>query len=187
MTPFWNLLRHNRNYRYLWLGQIVSEVGDHFNSIAVLSLALHLTGSGLTVGGVMIARTLMALLAGPVAGVALDRLDRRRIMLSSDVVRAVVALGFVLILRYPNQWLLYALNGMLMFASPFFSSGRSAILPKIAGPDLHTANAMTQTELDEFRKRNIVFRDEVWTRAGEFLIAKHRPNFLLFHVPISKR
>ena len=35
MVSFWNLLRDNRNYRYIWLGQIVSEVGDHFNSIAV--------------------------------------------------------------------------------------------------------------------------------------------------------
>lgn len=146
MQSFWSLLRTNRNYRYIWLGQIVSEVGDHFNSIAVLTMALHLTGSGLAVGGVMISRTLLALIAGPVAGVSLDRIDRRRIMLASDLVRAVVALCFLLSLRYPNQWLLYALNGMLMFASPFFTAGRSAILPKITSPaDMPTANALTQT------------------------------------------
>jgi MFS family permease len=146
MVSFWNLLRDNRNYRYTWLGQIVSEVGDHFNSIAVLSLALHVTGTGAAVGGVMIARTLSAIIAAPIAGVVLDRMDRKKVMIASDVMRAVVAAAFVLVLTHKQQWLLYLLSGLLMFASPFFTSGRSAILPRITDPDeLHTANALTQT------------------------------------------
>ena len=146
MPGFWSLLTSNPNYRYTWMGQVVSEVGDHFNSIAVLSLTLHLTGSGLAVGGVMIARTLPAILAGPVAGVALDRFDRRKIMLASDILRAVIALAFILILRFEQRWLLYLLSGLLVFASPFFTSGRSAVLPRITSPEeLHTANALTQT------------------------------------------
>ncbi len=146
MSPFWRLLRSNRNYRLTWIGQVVSEIGDHFNSIAVLSLTLHLTGSGLAVGAVMIARVLPAILAGPVAGVLLDRMDRRRIMLLSDLVRCAIAACFVLILTHRQSWLLYLLSGLLTFASPFFTSGRSAILPKIASQEeLHTANALTQT------------------------------------------
>jgi MFS family permease len=146
MVSFWSLLRRNRNYRYTWLGQIVSEVGDHFNSIAVLSLALHVTGSGAAVGGVMMARTLSAIVAAPIAGVALDRLDRKKVMIASDVLRAFVAIAFVLVLTHRQQWLLYLLSGLLMFASPFFTSGRSAILPRITDPEeLHTANALTQT------------------------------------------
>ena len=146
MVSFWNLLRDNRNYRYTWLGQIVSEVGDHFNSIAVLSLALHVTGTGAAVGGVMIARTLSAIIAAPIAGVVLDRMDRKKVMIASDVMRAVVAGAFVLVLSHKQQWLLYLLSGLLMFASPFFTSGRSAILPRITDPEeLHTANALTQT------------------------------------------
>jgi MFS family permease len=140
------LLRTNPNYRLTWLGQVVSEIGDHFNSIAVLSLTLHLTGSGLAVGAVMIARVLPAILAGPVAGVLLDRMDRRRIMILSDLVRCLIAACFVLILTHHQHWLLYLLSGLLTFASPFFTSGRAAILPKIASPaELHTANALTQT------------------------------------------
>jgi MFS family permease len=143
---FLALLRSNRNYRLTWLGQAVSEIGDHFNSIAVLSLALHLTGTGAAVGAVMIARVLPAVLAGPVAGVALDRMDRRRIMLASDLLRAAVALGHVALLYYRAPWLMYLLSGLLMFASPFFTSGRSAILPRITTrEELHTANALTQT------------------------------------------
>jgi len=146
VSGFRSLLRDNTNYRNLWFGQVISEVGDHFNNVAVLSLALHLTGSGVAVGGVMIARALPAMLAGPLSGVLLDRFDRRKIMIWSDLFRFVAAFAFILILTHKQRWLLYVLSGLLMFASPFFSSGRSAILPKIATPEqLHTANALTQT------------------------------------------
>lgn len=146
MHPFVPLLRHNRNYRYAWLGQVVSEIGDHFNNIAVFSLVMHATGSGLMVSGVMLARAVPAILAGPLAGVLLDRVDRRRVMIASDLVRAVVALGFVATVGDPQPWRLFVLSALLMFASPFFTSGRAAILPAIATADeLHTANALTQT------------------------------------------
>jgi MFS family permease len=146
MPGFLDLLRRNRNYRLAWTGQVVSEIGDHFNNIAVFSLALATTKSGLVVSGVMLARAIPAVLAGPLAGVVLDRFDRRRVMIASDAVRAVVALGFVLTVHQSRPWLLYALSGMLMFASPFFTSGRAAILPRVASPDeLHTANSLTQT------------------------------------------
>ena len=67
-------------------------------------------------------------------------------MIASDLIRAVVALGFILTLHRHDTWLLYLLSALLMFASPFFTSGRSAILPTIAtNEELHTANSLTQT------------------------------------------
>jgi hypothetical protein len=86
MPEFTSLLRHNRNYRHTWLGQVVSEKGDYFNNIAVFSLVMAVTGSGLVVSGVMLSRATPAMLAGPVAGVALDRFDCRRIIGSERVV-----------------------------------------------------------------------------------------------------
>ncbi len=77
MGDFLKLLRRNRNYRYTWFGQLVSEIGDHFNTIAVFSLVLDRTGSGAVVSGVMLARAIPMILAGPIAGVALDRMDRK--------------------------------------------------------------------------------------------------------------
>jgi MFS family permease len=140
------LLRTNRNYRYAWTGQVVSEIGDYFNSIAVFDLALAVTHSGVVVAGVFLARAIPAMFAGPVAGVLLDRMDRKRIMIASDLARAVIAAGFVLTVRWPYPWLLYVLSGLLMFASPFFTSGRSSILPAIASrEELHTVNSVTQT------------------------------------------
>ena len=146
MPGFTALLKQNRNFRYAWTSQVISEIGDHFNNIAVFSLALATTRSGLVVSGVMLARAVSAVLAAPVAGVVLDRFDRRTVMIASDLIRAVVAMGFIATIHQPRPWLLYTLSALLMFASPFFTSGRSAILPSIANPDeLHTANSLTQT------------------------------------------
>ena len=146
MSEFLQLLKTNRNYRYTWSGQVVSEIGDHFNNVAVFSLALANTHSGLVVTGIMLSRAIPAMLSGPVAGVVLDRLDRKRIMIASDLIRAVVAVGFILAIPRSDTWLLYLLSALLMFASPFFTSGRSSILPTIANEkELHTANSLTQT------------------------------------------
>ncbi len=145
MTGFLGLLRENRNYRFTWSGQIVSEVGDHYNNVAVFALALSNTGSGLVVAGILISRAICAVLAGPIAGVLLDRMDRKRIMIISDLVRAVIAILFILGIPQGRTWLLYVLSGALMFASPFFSSGRASILPTIATKhELHSANSLTQ-------------------------------------------
>ena len=146
MRDFLDLLRRNRNYRYTWMGQVVSEIGDNFNNIAVFALAMQLTHSGLVVMGVMLSRAVPAITIGPLAGVLLDRFDRRRIMIASDLTRAVVALGFILAFREQQVWLLYVFSALLMIASPFFTAGRSAILPTIANRDeIHTANSLTQT------------------------------------------
>ena len=146
MNAFLSLLRDNRNYRYTWMGQVVSEIGDHFNNVAVFSLAVASTRSGLVVSGVLLARAIPAVLAGPLAGVMLDRLNRKHVMIASDVIRAIVALGFILTVKGHSTGLLYGLSALLMLASPFFTSGRSAILPSIATrEELHTANSLTQT------------------------------------------
>jgi MFS family permease len=146
MNAFVNLLRKNRNYRYTWSGQIVSEIGDHFNNIAVFSLAVAHTRSGMVVSGIMLARSIPAMLAGPLAGVLLDRWDRKRVMIASDVIRALVAALFILTVRRHDTWLLYLLSALLMFASPYYTSGRSSILPSFSTKEeLHAANSLIQT------------------------------------------
>jgi len=146
MASFPQLLRQNRNYRHTWFGQVVSEIGDHFNTIAVFALALQNTQSGLVVSLIMISRAVPMILAGPVAGVLLDRWDRRKIMLMSDSVRTVMAAGFIFAIDPAKTWLLYPLSAGLWFAAPFFTSGRTAMLPTITTKEeLQTANSLTQT------------------------------------------
>lgn len=146
MISFSQLLKQNANYRYTWIGQVVSEIGDNFNTIAVFSLVLQNTKSGLIVSGVMIARALPIVLAGPLAGVLLDRVDRKHLMIASDLYRAAIALCFVFSVAPGKTWQLFVLSALLMFGSPFFTSGRSSILPTITTrEELHTANSLTKT------------------------------------------
>ena len=89
------LLRTNRNYRWLWLGTLVSFLGDWFNLIALYTLTLQLSPGGgeLALGVVIIIKTLPLALASPLAGVLVDRVNRRRAMIGADLLRAVVVLG----------------------------------------------------------------------------------------------
>ena len=139
------LLRQNANYRNTWMAQVVSEIGDYFNNVAVFALVMEKSGSGMVVSGVMLSRAIPAVLAGPAAGVLLDRMDRKRVMVASDLIRALLALAFVFTVHQPRPWLLYVLSAALMFASPFFTAGRASILPTITTPEeLHSANSLTQ-------------------------------------------
>lgn len=104
------------------------------------------THSGMVISGIMLSRAIPMLLAGPLAGVLLDRVNRKNVMIASDLLRMAIALGFLLAIPKHATNLLYLFSAMLMFASPFFTSGRSAILPTIATKEeLHTANMLTQT------------------------------------------
>ncbi|MBA3248012.1 MAG: MFS transporter, partial [Pyrinomonadaceae bacterium] len=143
-TGYVALLRENRGFRLLWLGQVVSQLGDWFNTIAVYTLVLNLTGSGRAVGLVLVARFLPTVVIGPLAGVVADRYSRRRIMIISDVVRAVIVLGFLFIRRPDQVWIIYALTVLQLAASTFFEPAKSAVIPSlVAERDLVTANAIS--------------------------------------------
>ena len=137
------LLRENRGFRRLWLGQVVSQLGDWFDTIAVMTLVLNLTGSGRDVGLIMVARFLPSVVAGPLSGVVADRFNRRTIMIVSDVLRAVVVLGFLFVRRPDQIWLVYALTVLQLTFSTFFEPAKSAAIPSIvAEHELVSANAI---------------------------------------------
>jgi len=137
------LLRRNRSFRQLWLGQVVSQLGDWFDTIAVYTLVLKLTGSGRAVGLVLVARFLPSVVTGPLSGVVADRFSRRTIMIVSDVVRAVVVLGFLFVRRPDQVWLIYVLTVLQLTFSTFFEPAKTATIPSIVeARELVTANAI---------------------------------------------
>jgi MFS family permease len=146
-TPggYTGLLRGNRDFRQLWLGQVVSQLGDWFDTIALFTLVLRLTGSGRAVGLVLVARFLPSVVLGPLSGVVADRFNRRHIMIASDVARAVVVLGFLFVRRPEQVWLVYFLTILQLAFSAFFEPARSAALPSVVrrGPDLVAANSLS--------------------------------------------
>jgi MFS family permease len=132
------------NFRNLWTGQIVSLLGDWFNLIASAALVSQLTGSGLAVGGLFVVRMLAPFLVSPVAGVIADRYDRRRVLIITDLSRAAVVLGFLLVRRPEHVWLLYALTAAQLGISGVFYPARNAILPDVVDEEeLGAANALS--------------------------------------------
>ena len=138
------LLRANRDFRQLWLGQVVSQLGDWFDTIAVFTLVLRLTGSGRAVGLVLVARFLPSVILGPLSGVVADRFNRRHIMIASDAARAAVVLGFLFVRRPEQVWFVYFLTVLQLAFSAFFEPARTAALPSVVrGADLVTANSIS--------------------------------------------
>src|SRR5262249_51406122 len=90
------LLRTNRNFRQLWLGQVVSQMGDWFDTIALYTIILNLTGSGRDIGLLLVARFVPSFVFGPLSGVVADRFSRRSIMIISDILAAAVGVRFSL-------------------------------------------------------------------------------------------
>lgn len=138
------LLRNNRGFRQLWLGQVVSQMGDWFNTIALYTIILNLTGSGRDVGLLMVARFLPSFIFGPLAGVLADRFSRRSIMIISDLLRAVVVLGFLLVRRADQLWIIYLLTVLQLAFSTFFEPAKTAAIPSIVSDrELVAANAIS--------------------------------------------
>ena len=140
------LVTSNRNFRNLWLGQVVSLFGDWFNLIASASLVGTLSGSGLAVGTLFVVRMLAPFLISPFAGVMADRYNRKWILIATDLVRSVVVLGFLLVRSADHLWLLYVLTFVQLAMHGVFFPTRNAILPDIVSArELGAANAITGT------------------------------------------
>ena len=140
------LIRGNANFRNLWLGQIISLLGDWFNLIASASLVVELTQSGFAVGGLFLVRMLAPFLISPIAGVVADRYNRKHILILTDILRALIVLGFLWVREPQHVSLLYSLTAMQLALSGFFFPTRTAILPDVvSSPELGAANALSST------------------------------------------
>jgi len=126
-----DLLRRNRSFRQLWLGQVVSQMGDWFDTLALYTLILQLTGSGRDVGLLLVARFVPSFFFGPISGVIADRFSRRQIMIISDILRAFVVLGFLFVRRADQLWIIYVLTVLQLGLSTFFEPAKTAAIPSI--------------------------------------------------------
>ena len=139
-----DLLRRNRSFRQLWLGQVVSQMGDWFDTIALYTIILNLTGSGRDIGLLLVARFVPSFLFGPLSGVVADRFSRQQIMIISDLLRAVVVLGFLFVRRADQLWIVYVLTVLQLGLSTFFEPAKTAAIPSIVEDrELVAANAIS--------------------------------------------
>src|SRR5712692_1806810 len=139
-----DLLRSNHDFRRLFIGGLVSQTGDWFNSVALFTLLLSLTGSGAAVGYILIIKLLPSFFVGPLAGVVADRFNRKTIMIVADIVRGFMVLGFPFVQRPEQVWIVYVLAGLEIAVSTFFDPAKSAAIPNIVSrEELIPANALS--------------------------------------------
>ncbi len=138
-----SILRHNRDFRRLFLAELVVFGADWFVMIPLLVLLNRITGSGLLGSVALAADTGFQALLLPYGGVIADRYDRRRIMIAANGA-ALVAAGLLLLVRDPSTaWLGPVAVAAIAVAKAFYSPSASAALPNIVAPeDLSAANAI---------------------------------------------
>ncbi len=128
-----------------WLAQTISLFGDRLHLVALGVLVLGVTNSPLATGLVYLAATLPNILLGPIAGTFVDRWEHKRVMVASDLIRAVLVLALPFVAQM-NFLYVYPLVFMITVVSLFFRPAKVALLPRIvAEDDVMAANSATWT------------------------------------------
>jgi dTMP kinase len=137
-------LAGNTGFRRLWVSQFVSGIGDWLVIGLLMPLVTSLSGgSSFAVAGILVAKLLPALVLSSLTGVLVDRFDRRRLMIVSDLARAALTLG----LLFTNSLALIYLIVLLMeIGSLFFYPAKNALIPQlVAEEDVAVANGLSYT------------------------------------------
>lgn len=139
----WSLLRDCRGFRLLWWGTVVSFLGDWLTTVAVLTLIEEFSTAAIWVSLSLIAKTLPIFLVVPIAGPLADRVDRRQILIVTDLLRVVLVQGMIM-----AYWL-GSLEGVLVlltlrsFVGGCFIPARSAAIPDLVESDRFLPAAMS--------------------------------------------
>ena len=135
-----------RDFRVFWSALSISAFGDALTSLALLLSAQQITGSTAAVALTAIAIALPSLLFGMIAGVYVDRWNRKRIAVLSDSIRAFLVLAFLLVDSPDRMWLLYVVAFAQAAIGIFDEPAKSALIPEIVGVDkLLGANSLSMT------------------------------------------
>src|SRR5271166_1867967 len=132
LRSYSRLVRGNRNFRRLWMAQIVSEIGDWFYTLSIYTLLLQFTGRASSVALALVLQVLPQTLVGPTAGVVNDRLRRKHVMIAADLVRFGIVLAMLFVRSRSMVWLVYPLLLAETIMAAFFEPARSSVIPNIA-------------------------------------------------------
>jgi len=135
----------NRDFCALWIGQLLSQIGDNFVIVAILFVISTLTDSPLAIGVLAVVATLPQFFLGLVGGVFVDRLNRKLVMVVSDIIRGLTVLFLLLVHRADQLYILYTVSFVMVTVGLFSNPARNAVIPNIvSGEILLTANALMQ-------------------------------------------
>jgi len=141
LLPHYGRLIRNRRYFPLWLGQLISNLGDTLHYIALVVWVYQRTGSSLVVAGTVFFEVVPVILIAPIAGIVIDRLPRKAILVGTDIVRALLVLSLLLT---TELWQIYAIVALLTVCGVFFNPAVNATLPTLLDKkDLLAANSVS--------------------------------------------
>lgn len=142
--PRWLL---SDGFTYVWWGQVVSQVGDGISKLALLWFVYSVTGSPLKTSIIGILQTAPAIVLAPLIGVAVDRLPKKALLITSDLVRAIV-IGLIPCWMSVDSFTvssLYILVTLHAVATAIFGPALTAAVPSLVPPSQYTsANALLQ-------------------------------------------
>jgi len=142
-SPYLTLLRRNPDFGRLYLAQLASFAGDWFATVALLGLALEMTGSSAVASLVLALQTGGFAAAAPIAGMVADRVDRRRLLVAVDLARVPVALAFLLAREPETLPIAFLAVLLLAVGAAFFEPTSSASIPNLVdADDLPAANVL---------------------------------------------
>jgi MFS family permease len=144
-----------RDFRLLWSAQLVSTVGTALTDLAAGILVFRVTGSALSVGLMFMAVSIPTLFIGLIAGVFVDRYDRRKIMVIADVARAAIVASIPFLIGI-NLAFLYIAVALVSAISQFFNPANDALLPEVAS-DEELAAANSWIMISSFGSTSIGF------------------------------
>jgi MFS family permease len=144
LQPYIDLVRDNRNFRLLWLSQVISNFGDWFGILAIYALIQTYSGSEFLLGLIIVVKMLSLAFFSPIAGYITDRFNRKRLMVWCDLSRGAIVLGFLLIISYETLWLAYLLTALQMMVSAIFQPAKTSSIPNVTTEDeLVNANILS--------------------------------------------
>ncbi len=132
-----------RDFALLWFAGLISLTGDYMLAVALPVTVYQLTGSALATSGIVIAQRLPPLVLGSVAGVFVDRWDRKRTMVVANLVRAPILLLLFAVNSAGRVWIVYVVAFAIAAAGQFFRPAENALLPRLVSEaHLVPANAL---------------------------------------------
>lgn len=143
MRALWRLLSDNRDYRLLISSGLVSLVGDYVLGVGLTFLVYQITGSTLASGGMMLASFLPSILLGSLAGVMVDRWDRRTTMIVANVLQVAGLVPLLFVHDSGTIWVVYLVGAYQGCVEQFFMPAEQALVPHLVPPeDLVGANGV---------------------------------------------
>ena len=134
----------NPDFARLWLGGLVSDLGDWMLLVGLPVFVFQLTGSALTTATVFVVETIPALLVGQVAGVLVDRVDRRRILIAGTLLQAALLLPLLAVTSADNLWIVYLVAAGQSVLARVCGPATLALVPSLVTPgQLASANALS--------------------------------------------